>query len=142
MFVNPFQGLVDLSQRKPSWWCLHCAHLMMMSAVITVALVFSGTPSLLFVFGFINGYAAWVFIRISKNEADLAKMGGRVNWKVLLVSWAFTLISVENIVSNPSSMSSTQLMFVFFGTCFISFASCRPPPPPKKRHSTVPKVNF
>lgn len=132
--MNPFQWLVDESQKQPQWWCRQTAKVICVAAVLV--LVFTDCPwsvgDSVANFGAIIG--AGCFVLISGSALLCASFANRpTRWWF----WAWSLFAVMHVTS---AEKAADCLATLAATAFVEFAFCRPPAPPKHRGRRLAEV--
>lgn len=134
--MNPFQWLIDKSQKRPDWWCRQSAKLICVGEVLGD--VFTKVPwSVTDSIGmFIGGVCCGLYVFWSRDAPAVARVASRsVRW----LAWGLALHALwrDMFVHGMTPERAASCFRGFAAVAFWEFALCRPPAPPKRRHQSV-----
>lgn len=130
--MNPFQLLIDESQKPPEWWCRQSAKLICVGEVLGD--VFTKIPWLVgdCIGIFISGVCCGLYVFWSRSASAVARVASRsVSW----LAWGLALVAIfRNVIVNAIAPEhAAGICSGLAAVAFWEFALCRPPSPPKRR---------
>ncbi len=130
--MNPFQWLIDESQKPPEWWCRQSAKMICVGEVLGD--IFTKVPwSVADCIGiFFSGACCGLYVYWSRSAESVAKIASR---SIRLLVWGLILHALFRYVfmNAITPEHAAGLCSGFAAVAFWEFALCRPPAPPKRR---------
>lgn len=125
--MNPFQWLVDESQKQPRWWCRQCAKVICVA--VAALIFFTERPWSVgdSIANFLSMVWAALYLLISMSDLLCAHMACR---PMRYWAWGWAELSCVHI-NSPSKAAECGACWA--AAVFLEFTLCRPPAPPKHR---------